>query len=72
PDIVEDWLTATDVNTERGRNKLSEGGSQAVVALDIPLTVNGQEPGLVLPGRLVQVLEVANPWVGLCLSTSIV
>ncbi|WP_230460027.1 hypothetical protein, partial [Sansalvadorimonas verongulae] len=71
PDIVEDWLTAVDVNTERGRNILSEGGNQAVVTLDLPLTVKGQVPGLVLPGKLVEVLEGNEPWVGLCLSTGI-
>ncbi|WP_281647952.1 hypothetical protein [Parendozoicomonas sp. Alg238-R29] len=71
PDIIEDWLTATDVNTERGRNVLSEGGNQAVVTLDLPLTVNGQEPGLVLPGQLVEVMEGSEPWMGLCLSTNI-
>ncbi|MTI12038.1 hypothetical protein E1189_03085 [Sansalvadorimonas verongulae] len=68
---MEDWLTAVDVNTERGRNILSEGGNQAVVTLDLPLTVKGQAPGLVLPGRLVEVLEGSEPWVGLCLSTGI-
>ncbi len=71
PDIIEDWLTEVDVNTERGRNVLSEGGSQAVVTLDLPQTVSGQEPGLVLPGQLVEVMEAPTPWVGLCLSTGI-
>ena len=71
PDIVEDWLTATDVNTERGRNVLSEGGNQAIVTLEFPLTVKGQEPGLVLPGQLVQVMETSDTWTALCLSTQI-
>ncbi len=69
-DIVEDWLVDVAVNTERGRNLLAEGGQQAVVSLDIPLTVSGQEPGLVLPGQLVEVMETP-PWMGLCLSTRI-
>ena len=71
PDIIEDWLTAVDVNTERGRNLLCEGGQQAVVSLDLPLTGKGQEPGLVLPGKLVQMMEGNEIWVGLCLSTGI-
>ncbi len=70
PDILEDWLVDVAVNTERGRNFLSEGGQQAVVRLDIPLTTSGQEPGLVLPGELVEVTETPS-WVGLCLSTSV-
>ena len=71
PDIIEDWLTEVDVNTERGRNVLSAGGQQSVVTMDIPLTVKGQPPGLVIPGRLVEVMETSGPWIGLCLSTSI-
>ena len=71
PDIIEDWLTEVDVNKERGRNVLSEGGAQSIVTMDIPLTVKGQPPGLVTPGRLVEVMEVAEPWVALCLSTYI-
>ena len=71
PDIIEDWLTATDVNTERGRNVLSEGGAQAIVSLDLPLTAMGQPPGLILPGQLVEVLETGKPWIGLCLSTGV-
>ena len=70
PDIVEDWLVDVPVNTERGRNALSEGGQQAVVSLDLPLTVSGQEPGLVLPGELVEVMESPS-WMGVCLSTTI-
>ena len=57
PDIVEDWLTEVDVNKERGRNVLSAGGQQSIVSMDIPLTVKGQPPGLVTPGRLVEVME---------------
>ncbi|MCL6268624.1 hypothetical protein M3P05_01480 [Sansalvadorimonas sp. 2012CJ34-2] len=70
PDIVENWLVDVAVNTERGRNLLSEGGQQGVVSLDIPLTSTDEEPGLVLPGELVEVM-VTPSWVGLCLSTSI-
>ena len=50
---------------------LSEGGPQAVVSLELPLTVKGQPSGLVLPGQLVEVMEENRPWVGLCLSNSI-
>ena len=71
PDIVEDWLTATEVNTERGRNLLSEGGIQSIVTMDIPLTAEGTEPGLVLPGQLVQVMEMSGSWTGLCLATGV-
>ena len=71
PDIIEEWLTTTGVNTERGRNVLSEGGDQALVTIELPLTAKSQHPGLVQPGRLVRVLEGESAWVGLCLSTRI-
>jgi len=71
PDIVEEWLTDVDLNTERGRNELSKGGNQEIVSLDIPLTSIDEPPGLVMPGKLVEVTESTGAWYGLCLSTSI-
>ena len=55
PDIYDDWLVDVGLNTERGRNELAKGGNQAVVTVEIPLMANGEAPGLVLPGRLLEV-----------------
>ena len=75
PDILEDWLTETQVNTERGRNELAKGGHQSVVTLEIPLTANSITPGLVVPGQLAEVQDTvlgeSQSWRALCLSTSI-
>ena len=75
PDILEDWLTETQVNTERGRNELAKGGHQSITTLEIPLTDTSTPPGLIEPGQLVEVQDVLNGksgnWRGLCLSTSI-
>ncbi|MGI9273555.1 MAG: hypothetical protein ACR2PT_01675, partial [Endozoicomonas sp.] len=75
PDILEDWLTETQVNTERGRNELAKGGHQGVITLELPLTDSVTAPGLVVPGRLVEVQDTlhgtSGDWRALCLSVSI-
>ena len=55
PDILEDWLTETQVNTERGRNELAKGGNQSITTIELPLTDNNTAPGLIEPGMLVEV-----------------
>ncbi len=71
PDIFEDWLTETQVNTERGRNELAKGGNQSITTLEIPLTDKQTAPGLIEPGQLVEIQDISGDWQGLCLSTSI-
>ncbi len=75
PDILEDWLTATESNTERGRNELAKGGHQSITTLEIPLTDTSTAPGLIEPGQLVEVQDntsgAIGNWRGLCLGTSI-
>ena len=71
PDILEDWLAETRVNTERGRNELAKGGHQSIITLEISLTHVSEPPGLVEPGFLVGFQEEAGSWHGLCLSTSL-
>ncbi len=60
PDIYEDWLTETQVNTERGRNELAKGGNQSITTLEIPLTPVSTPPGLVEPEQLVEIQEEAG------------
>ncbi|OED40218.1 hypothetical protein ACH42_17035 [Endozoicomonas sp. (ex Bugula neritina AB1)] len=71
PDILEDWLTENQVNTERGRNELSKGGHQSITTLEIPLTDTSTPPGLIEPGQLVEVQDITGNWRGLCLSVGI-
>ena len=71
PDILEDWLTETQVNTERGRNELAKGGHQSITTLEIPLTDTSSQPGLIEPGQMVEVQDIIGNWQGLCLATSI-
>ena len=75
PDIFEDWLTETQVNTERGRNELSKGGNQSITTIELPLTDTETAPGLIEPGKLVEVQDTlhgaSGNWQALCLSTQI-
>ena len=70
PDILEDWLTETQVNTERGRNELAKGGNQSITTVE-PLTDTKTTLGLIEPGMLVEVRDITGDWHGLCLATSI-
>ncbi|WP_157674040.1 hypothetical protein [Endozoicomonas ascidiicola] len=75
PDILEDWLTETQVNTERGRNELAKGGNQSITVIELPLTDTNTAPGLIEPGMLVEVQDThlgkSGDWTGLCLATNI-
>ncbi len=71
PDILEDWLTETQVNTERGRNELAKGGNQSITTIKLPLTDTNTAPGLIGPGMLVEVQDITGDWQALCLATSI-
>ena len=71
PDIFEDWLTETQINTERGRNELSKGGNQSITTIELPLTDTETAPGLIEPGKLVEVQDIVSNWRALCLSTHI-
>ena len=76
PDILEDWLTETQVNTERGRNELAKGGHQSITTIELPLTDSNTAPGLIEPGMLVEIQDTilgeSGDWQGLCLATSII
>ena len=70
-DILEDWLTETQVNTERGRNEPAKGGNQSVTTIELQLTDTNTAPGLIEPSMLVEVQDITGDWQGLCLATSI-
>ncbi|USE34196.1 hypothetical protein [Endozoicomonas sp. SCSIO W0465] len=71
PDILEDWLTETQVNTERGRNELAKGGNQSITTIEIPLTDTNTAPGLIGLGMLIEVQDITGDWQALCLAISI-
>lgn len=59
PDVMEDWMTGTEVARSRGICELSKGGNQAIETRRIPLFQKDDGvPGLVQPGMLVEVIDV--------------
>ncbi|WP_109504986.1 hypothetical protein [Pseudomonas aeruginosa] len=72
PDVMEDWMTGTEVARSRGICELSKGGNQAIETRRIPLFQKDDGvPGLVQPGMLVEVRDEQATWRGLCLATDI-
>lgn len=71
PDILEDWLTETQVNTERGRNELAKGSNQSITTIELPLMDSNTAPGLIEPGMLVEVQDITGDWKALRLAASI-
>ncbi|WP_330924942.1 hypothetical protein [Candidatus Sororendozoicomonas aggregata] len=75
PDIFEDWLTETQVNTERGRNELAKGGQQSIINMELPLTDTETVPGLGSQAMLVEVRDSVlggqGNWRALCLSITV-
>lgn len=58
PDILEDWLTEMQVNSERGQNELAKGGHQRITTIELPLMDSNTAPGLIEPGILAEVQDI--------------
>ncbi len=70
--VVDPLITDHVASRERGRNVLSDRGEQAAIDVTIPLfeAAVTDQPGLVLPLQLVEVIEPTS-WKGLATSVSI-
>lgn len=71
PDTFEDWLVATEVNRERGREIIAASGNHAIVTIDLPIPENSMAPGIVLPGTMVEFQDAAASWRGYTLGIDI-
>lgn len=73
PDVLDELMTDSTAAAYRGKVELSKGGDKEIVTLQLPLfsPTNLNAPGLVEPGMLCDVREEEDPWVGLCLATTI-
>ena len=69
--IVDDLITHVDAGRERGRVELSKAGDGAAVTLDLPLLTGSGQPGLLLPGQLVEVDDINGAWRGLVTAVQI-
>ena len=53
--VSDSLITATAAASERGRIILAENGNWSKYQISLPLMTSGTEPGLILPGSLLQV-----------------
>lgn len=69
--VVDELVTHVDAGRERGRVELSGSGDSARVTIELPLATGAGEPGLILPGHLVEIADGQDTWRGLATATSI-
>ena len=69
PQMVSDPLiTATEVGLARGKRILADSGTRSTESISVPLLDN---PGLLKPGMVIDVVENGTSWRGQVLSTNI-
>ncbi|WP_019024048.1 MULTISPECIES: hypothetical protein [unclassified Thioalkalivibrio] len=71
PQVVDDLITNVDAGRERGRVILAGAGRAIQITLEMPFAVAPDGPGLILPGMLVEVEDVAETYRALCVGASI-
>lgn len=69
PQMVTDPLiTATEAGIQRGKRILADSGRRSVESIDAPLL---DDPGLLTPGMLIDVIDSSETWRGQVIRTSI-
>ena len=71
PMATDDLITHSDAGYERARSLIAEGGTWEEMNITTMLTQHGQAPGLMLPGYLVELQDVAETYPVIVDSTSI-
>lgn len=69
--IVNPLITHTDVGYERARNEMAPGGNWESLSLETWLTEQGEAPGLLLPGHLVEIQDIGETYRTLISATTI-
>lgn len=69
--VTDALITTVDVARERGRSILGAAGKRMSQPMTVPLLTGGTNPGLILPGYLLEVTEPDAPWRGLVRGLSI-
>jgi hypothetical protein len=70
-DVVDPLITSVDVAGQRGRSILGAAAIQRKQPITVPLLQGGTNPGLILPGYLLEVQEPGEIWRGMVRSISI-
>jgi hypothetical protein len=71
PDVFEEWLVATDVNKERGRQIIAASGNHALVDIVTSVPEAQVAPGLIEPGDVLEYQDSGESWRGYVLSVMI-
>lgn len=71
PIITNDLITHQEAGYERGRNEIAKGGSWEMMNFTTWLTPQGQSPGLMLPGYLVEIQDTDTTYPVQIVSTTI-
>lgn len=69
--VTDALITTVEVARERGRSILGAAGKRMSQPMTVPLLTGGTNPGLILPGYLLEVTEPDAPWRGLVRGLSI-
>lgn len=65
PGVIDPLITHPDAASQRGRTVLGPAGRGYTHTMTVPLLTGGTNPGLILPGYLLQVDEPGLTWRGL-------
>lgn len=65
PGVIDPLITHADAASQRGRTVLGPAGRGYTHTMTVPLLTGGTNPGLILPGYLLQVDEPGLTWRGL-------
>ncbi len=71
PMTTDDLITHSDAGYQRGRTLIAEGGTWEEMSITIMLTQQGQAPGLLLPGHIVEIQDTAETYPVIIDGTSI-
>tara|TARA_R110002167_G_scaffold188319_1_gene389821 strand:- start:467 stop:2233 length:1767 start_codon:yes stop_codon:yes gene_type:complete len=56
-DVSDSWITDQPCNLNRGQQELAGSGDRVMHSLELPLPETGAQPGLLLPGDVVEVVH---------------
>ena len=65
PQVTDALITHADAARQRGRSVLGPAGKRLTHRMTVPLLTGGTNPGLILPGYLIEVVEPTETWRGL-------
>jgi hypothetical protein len=71
PLVTDGLITHVDAARQRGESLLGPSGSHALMSLTLPVLTGVGEPGIIGPGKIIQVTDGATTWRGISRSVSV-